>query len=75
MILSILAVLSAYEYSDQRMYFSMFRHKGIFKIKYLLFVLKYIREFLEAFSIKTVSMLFGKGFLSFNLNSLGYNLV
>ena len=44
MILSILAVLSAYEYSDQMMYFLMFRHKGIFKIKYLLFVLKYISE-------------------------------
>ena len=44
MILSILAVLSAYEYSDQMMYFLMFRYKGILKIKYHLFVLKYISE-------------------------------
>lgn len=61
MILSILAVLSAYEYSDQMMYFLMFRHKGILKIKYHLFVLKYISEGISSF--KTISVLFGESFL------------
>lgn len=71
-----LSVLSAYEYSDQMVHFLVFRHKGVFKINtFRLFLSMLVREFPEAYSSKAISVLFGKVFLSFNLNSSGYNWV